>query len=139
MALNTVLATILLGTGLATGSTELGGLGSSKMFPSSLACSPVAGATGSGPVGLWGCEGEQLPRVTLNSDRTMSGYDGCNWFSGTWQEQGGRVVFNDDRVSTKRYCDYPHWFPAARSATVHENVLTVYNATGERLGALPRR
>ncbi|QGU04138.1 META domain-containing protein [Corynebacterium comes] len=138
MSLNSVLATILPGAGLTSGSVDLAGQGSSQLPPPP-ACSPVSGVTGSGPVGVWGCDSEALPKVALKADRTMNGYDGCNWFSGTWREEGARIVFNDDRVSTKRACGHPTWFTQARSATVHGNIMTVHNAAGDSVGALPRR
>ena len=138
MSVGSVLASAILGAGLLSGSVAPAFPGSSQPQPP-LACSPAGGVTGTGPVGVWGCESDVLPRVTLNADHTMNGYDGCNWFTGTWRELGAGVVFNDDRISTKRYCDHPHWFPQGRYATVEGDVMTVHDAAGRSLGALPRR
>ena len=101
--------------------------------------SAVAPAPSAGPVGTWSSPQDNAPRITVGADGTLGGYDGCNSFSTTWhQAPGNTIILGSHWMSTKRYCGW-EWFPAARTATVDGDTMTVRNTVGAPIGVLYRQ
>ncbi len=92
------------------------------------------------PVGTWGTGAEHEPRIGISDDGRLGGHDGCNSFGTTWRAAGesGLIIETGQWGSTMRYCGW-EWFPAARSATIDGDVMTVHDASGTILGSLARQ
>lgn len=83
---------------------------------------------------------DRSANLTLAEDGSAGGYDGCNWFSGSWEQHGDEIVFPGHWTATERACG-PHdpWVLQADSAEVAGDVLLLFDAAGNQLGLLVRQ
>ena len=89
--------------------------------------------------GEW-VEAGSEPRVYLElaDDGALSGSDGCNQLTGSWEVDGSEVDFGE-LGSTMMACeDVDTWLSGAGSATVSGDELTVLGADGSQIGTLER-
>src|SRR5690625_3473835 len=92
--------------------------------------------TSSSPEGTWtGAEDTQLE---LTEDGTVTGNDGCNHLSGSWEQDGETIVFSG-MISTLMACtDVDVWLTDPRSATIEGDTMVVYGREDAELGELQR-
>lgn len=90
------------------------------------------------PVGLWGSQDPQQPWLELAEDGSLTGSDGCNTLTGTWEGDGSRVDFGAI-ASTRMACEgVDTWLSAAGWATLQGGVMTVATPEGTVIGQLSR-
>jgi heat shock protein HslJ len=107
-------------------------------------CAANAGSGGStaetsGPVGHWGDTAMQTePSLVLAEDGILSGTDGCNRLRGSWSADGETIIFQQ-LASTRMACpDVDMWLAGLATATIDDQTLTILDASGAEIGALPR-
>ena len=102
--------------------------------------SAVTPAPAASPVGSWASPQTNSPRISVNADGTLGGHDGCNAFGTTWRHAGENAIVIEahEWISTQRYCGW-EWFPAAHSAVVAGDTMTVRNGDGATIGLLFRQ
>lgn len=104
-----------------------------------LVFSGCSAAGGSGVPGKWGSTATGQPHLTISSDGTFSGSDGCNNLAGKGTISGSDFTFGPF-ASTLKACEGVHpWLNQAVTATVDGDVLTVKNHSGAKIGTLDRR
>ena len=89
--------------------------------------------------GTWGAAGEGEPQLVLDSDGTLTGTDGCNRLTGTWEQADDTSLTFINVASTMMACeDLDTWLIALDTAVLDGETLTVKNADGAEIGTLPR-
>lgn len=101
----------------------------------------LAGCSSSGSsfTGSWGEETAGTPSLTIASDGTFHGNDGCNDLSGKGTISGDTFTFGPF-ASTMKACEgVTPWLNLANTATVSGDTLTVYKTSGDKIGTLAKR
>ncbi|WP_205649404.1 META domain-containing protein [Agromyces sp. LHK192] len=108
----------------------------STSFPAGPTGDPITEAD---VAGVWGDAADPgAPSLTLAADGTLSGTDGCNRLVGEWELDDGEIDFGD-LASTKMACqEVDTWLSGADSATITEDVMTVYANGRIEIGTLER-
>jgi len=91
-------------------------------------------------VGTWGSPGAGgAPSLVLGADGTLSGTDGCNRLTGSWQDSNGVLTF-PNMASTMMFCSgVDTWLSRAKSAMLKgENTLEFSDTSSVQIGSLPR-
>ncbi len=89
-------------------------------------------------IGQWGDDDGASPWLRFDEGGVLTGSDGCNWLSGEWDVEGGRIEA-PAIVRTEMWCeDRTQWMGGLHTMEVHGDELVVFDADGERLGSLPR-
>jgi heat shock protein HslJ len=90
------------------------------------------------PVGSWGREGQGQPSLKLAKDGKVTGSDGCNRLISSWKQDGDQIKF-DIVAGTMMHCEgVDTWLSAMKSATVKNDVMTIKDDSGEKIGELKR-
>lgn len=90
------------------------------------------------PAGVWGSQDAGQPYLELGSDGTLTGNDGCNTLSGSWELSDGSVEF-DDLASTMMACEgVDTWLSGADRAFLQAGVMTITDDDGTVIGQLSR-
>lgn len=112
-----------------------------RMFAVAAVCLLTVLAAGCGGVsdsaeGTWtGAEGTELE---FASDGQVTGTDGCNHLSGTWEHDGDTITFSG-MIGTLMACmDVDVWLVDPATATFDGNTMVVFNSEGTELGELQR-
>lgn len=93
-------------------------------------------ASGGEYAGTWGAA--DGPNLTLESDGTLDGTDGCNLMFGDWSVRGDVIEFTDVMI-TEMYCEnIDTWLSGLATATVDGDVMHVANSDGTEIGTLTR-
>jgi heat shock protein HslJ len=83
------------------------------------------------------------PSLTFDRDGTYTGSDGCNGIGGRWVLLTGNRVLLTASGQTAMGCDnlqpVGSWVAEARTVSIGNGTLTLYDATGEPLGTFDRR
>ena len=99
----------------------------------------TAGASASPVVGSWGENTTGKPSITIASDGSFNGTDGCNTLVGHGTISGEKIEFGHF-VTTLMACpDVDTWLSKATSATADGSTLTVLGSDGQKLGTLDQR
>lgn len=99
-------------------------------------CATASG--GASPVGSWGSTAPEKPNLTIESDGSYSGTDGCNRLMGTGSIDGDTIDFGD-MASTMIACQgVDEWLNKAATGTVGGSTLTIYDKQGSRIGTLEK-
>ena len=87
--------------------------------------------------GKW-VEADSKPPVylELGEDGALTGTDGCNQLSGTWEVDGTSVEFSDLAATMMACEDVDTWLSGAESATVDGDQMTVMGAGDKKIGTL---
>lgn len=89
--------------------------------------------------GDWGQVAAGQPSLTIKSDGSFHGNDGCNDMSGKGSFSGDTFTFGPF-ASTLKACDgVTPWLNLATTAKVNGDTLTVYRHDGVKAGSLERR
>jgi len=105
------------------------------------ALSALAGCSSSGSAftGTWGQDAPRQPSLTIESDGTFSGTDGCNPLKGKGTISGDTFTFGPF-ASTLKACEgVTPWLNLANTAKVDGDKLTVFRTDGEKIGTLTKR
>ncbi|SEA91943.1 META domain-containing protein [Leifsonia sp. 21MFCrub1.1] len=101
----------------------------------------LAGCSSSGSsfTGDWGQVAPGKPSLTIKSDGSFSGTDGCNPLKGQGSISGDTFTFGPF-ASTLKACEgVTPWLNLAATAKVDGNTLTVYRSGDTKIGTLQRR
>ncbi|WP_147917235.1 META domain-containing protein [Ruania zhangjianzhongii] len=94
------------------------------------------GAVSSSPEGTW--TGDEGTELELTVEGLVTGTDGCNHLSGTWEQDGETVTFSG-MVGTLMACmDVDVWLTGPATATIDGDTMVVFNSEGAELGELQR-
>ena len=126
----------------------LGGLvagGAAMLLLAGCAGSPGAPSDDTAPAdptavaGTWGDPDEPgTPSLVLAEDGTLTGTDGCNRLTGTWELDDGTIDFGD-LAATRMFCEgVDDWLSRADEATVSGTTMTVYGDGHRKIGTLER-
>ncbi|AGW42599.1 hypothetical protein O159_27010 [Leifsonia xyli subsp. cynodontis DSM 46306] len=98
-----------------------------------------AGNPGSAALaGSWGSSAAGKPNLTIQSDGSFSGSDGCNRLMGKGSIDGDSISFGPI-VSTRMACEgVDEWLDKAARGTVAGSTLTVYDDKGGKIGTLDK-
>jgi heat shock protein HslJ len=87
----------------------------------------------------WGAKTSGQPSVTIASDDSFSGTDGCNRLKGTGSVSGDTFAFGPI-ASTLMACEgVDTWFSKAATAKISGSELVVYDESGAKIGTLDKR
>ena len=80
------------------------------------------------------------PRVylELGEDGALTGSDGCNQLTGTWEVDGTEVDFSDLAATMMACEDVDTWLSGAATATVDGDQMTVLGEGGKEIGTLEK-
>jgi heat shock protein HslJ len=96
-------------------------------------------SSGSSPAGDWGQVASGKPSLTIKTDGTFSGTDGCNHMSGKGTISGDTFTFGPFASTTKACEGVSPWLNLAHTAKANGNTLTVYRNGGTKIGTLDKR
>jgi heat shock protein HslJ len=91
-------------------------------------------------VGTWGSpDASGTPSLVLSADGSLSGTDGCNRLTGSWQDANGVITF-PNMASTMMFCvDVDTWLSRAKSAILKgDNTLEFSDTSSIQIGSLDR-
>jgi heat shock protein HslJ len=89
--------------------------------------------------GSWGDDEAGKPSLTIASDGAFNGTDGCNSLAGTGKLDGDEFLFGAF-TSTLMACEgVDSWLSLASTATLAEDILTVFKEDGTPIGTLDKR
>ena len=101
-------------------------------------CSSSGSSSDSSFTGTWGEDATGQPSLTIDSDGTFSGTDGCNPVQGTGTVSGDTFTFGPF-ASTMKACEgVTPWLNLADTAKVDGDTLVVYKTGGEKIGSLDK-
>jgi hypothetical protein len=106
-----------------------------------VALAALAGCSSSGSAftGSWGDDATGKPSLTIESDGTFSGTDGCNPLKGKGSVSGNTFTFGPF-ASTLKACEgVTPWLNLASTAKVDGDTLIVYRSGGQKIGTLDKR
>ncbi len=99
------------------------------------------------PAGTWGDTSmTSEPSLVLSADGKLTGTDGCNRLTGSWNADehtgdhadGSPIAFADV-ASTRMMCqDVDTWLSNLATGTISGDTLTVFDKSGAEIGTLPR-
>lgn len=96
-------------------------------------------SSGSSFTGSWGEEATGKPSLTIKSDGTFTGNDGCNALSGKGTVSGDTFTFGPF-ASTLVACEgVTPWLNLAETAKVDGDKLVVFRSGGTKIGTLDKR
>ena len=101
----------------------------------------TAGATPRAPVadvaGVWGMQDtEGVVSLDLADDGTVSGTDGCNHMTGTWEQDGDQVAFGPWATTRMACQSVDTWLSESVKATVQGENLVFADEFGIEIGTL---
>ncbi|MEN0085008.1 MAG: META domain-containing protein [Leifsonia sp.] len=91
------------------------------------------------PVGDWGQVGPGQASLSISSDGSFSGTDGCNAVEGKGSISGDTFTFAPPEPGANACFGVTPWLNLAHSAKVDGGKLVVYRTGGQQLGTLDRR
>lgn len=100
----------------------------------------LAGCTGEkvSAEGTWGTGADGKPQLVLAGDGTLTGTDGCNSLSGSWEASGDTVEFGPIITTLMACPGVDTWLAELDSAQLDGSVLRILNADGQEIGTLAR-
>lgn len=108
-----------------------------------VALSGCASSSGDGsidPVGTWAESSDaDAPSLTLAEGGELTGTDGCNQLSGSWELKDDDLVYFGSVASTRMACpDVDVWLDQLSQATISGSTMTVLGQDGAEIGQLER-
>lgn len=91
------------------------------------------------PVGTWGATADGSPQLVLASDGTVTGTDGCNNMTGSWDEADGTVTFSPFATTMMACEGVDTWLSGAAAATIDANAMDIKDGTGTAIGTLDKQ
>ncbi len=99
------------------------------------ACS---GSSSPEAAGTWGEDADGKPKLVLEKDGKLSGTDGCNQLSGSWEQDGPAVDFDGIAATMMECSDVDTWLQDLDTALIDGDTLRVSDASGKEIGSLSR-
>lgn len=97
----------------------------------------ACGGAATAAQGTWE-SADDATSLTFTGEGLITGTDGCNTLSGTWEENGDDVTLSG-LSTTEMHCPgVDVWLDSPASATVEGDVMYVFDAGGTELGELSR-
>ncbi|QWT23971.1 META domain-containing protein [Subtercola sp. PAMC28395] len=98
---------------------------------------PTVGPSGR-PIGYWTeTRTSTSPFLSISTDGTYSGSDGCNRLAGSWTSNADDSITFSQGISTLMACEgVDTWLSGLASGTVRAGVMTIQSADGTVLGQL---
>lgn len=89
--------------------------------------------------GTWGDTSVATePSLELGTNGALAGTDGCNRLIGEYQANENELIF-EQVGSTMMFCEeIDTWLSGLATATIGDDTMTVFDATGEKIGTLTR-
>ncbi len=81
---------------------------------------------------------DPVVHLELAQDGSVSGSDGCNQLTGSWELDGTTVQLGDLGATMMACEDVDTWLSQAQSATVSGDTLTVLDESGDSIGTLEK-
>ena len=103
------------------------------------ALSGCASSGSSSPAGDWGVVKAGQPSLTIESDGSFHGTDGCNELKGDGTISGEKFTFGPFASITQACEGVTPWLNLAVTAKVDGDSLVVYRGDGDKIGTLARR
>ncbi len=97
----------------------------------------ACGSAATAAQGTW-VSPEDETTLTFTGEGLITGTDGCNMLSGTWEEDGDDVTLTGLSTTEMACPGVDVWLVDPASATVEGDVLHVFDAGGTELGELSR-
>ena len=89
--------------------------------------------------GKWTQAGSKPPvYLELAEDGGLTGSDGCNQLTGSWEVDGTEVDFGDLGATMMACEDVDTWLSGAESATVDGDEMTILGAGDKKIGTLEK-
>ncbi|WP_246150274.1 META domain-containing protein [Agromyces intestinalis] len=111
-------------TVLGDDDAEIGTLARTSSTPTTV--QPTPAAAGEGFIGTWGTDATGEPFLVIADDGTVTGSDGCNRLTGTWEPDDGGGIEFEGVASTLMACEgVDQSLNRLDSATVDGDTLTV--------------
>ncbi|MPV49256.1 MULTISPECIES: META domain-containing protein [unclassified Pseudactinotalea] len=88
--------------------------------------------------GTWGSSGGDETRLTFTGEGLITGTDGCNRLSGTWQQDGDDVTLAGLATTLMACPDVDVWLIDPASAVVDGDTMHLYDSDGAQIGDLSR-
>lgn len=103
-------------------------------------CATPSGSEVIDPVGTWGDPEEAgSPSLTLDEGGALSGTDGCNRLSGTWEVQDEDLITFGSVATTRMACpDVDTWLEGLSQASISGTTMTILGSDGAEIGQLER-
>jgi len=103
-------------------------------------CATPSGSEVIDPVGTWGNPDEAgSPSLTLDEGGALSGTDGCNRLSGSWEVQDDDLITFGSVASTRMACpDVDTWLEGLSQASISGTTMTILGGDGAEIGQLER-
>lgn len=126
-------------TVLGDDDVELGTLERTSDEPAVAGDDPAASGAASAFVGTWGTDAPQQPFLVIAADGTVTGSDGCNSLTGSWEPDDDGTIEFDRMASTMMACEgVDQSLGRLDSASVDGDTLTVHDDHGAVVATLPR-
>jgi heat shock protein HslJ len=129
-----------IGGGIVRAGTAFGIIG----LVAFLAAGCTAASSNSSPssavsaVGTWSIAADPQPTLTLESDGSLTGSDGCNGLAGQWSESGDRITFTGVASTLMGCPGINPWLSGLDSATIDGSTMIINDTTGNEIGRLVR-
>lgn len=116
---------------------QLGTIGLAVLALLALAsCSATDAASAAG---TWGVDTPGQPQLVLAEAGALSGTDGCNRLTGSWEQVGDRVELSP-LASTMMFCEgVDTWLVMATALDIDGRTAHVLGVDGTELGTLERQ
>ena len=103
-------------------------------------CATSSGDGSIDPVGTWAESSKaDAPSLTLAEDGKLTGTDGCNQLTGSWELKDDDLVYFGSVASTRMACaDVDVWLDQLSQASISGTTMTVLGQDGAEIGQLER-
>ncbi|WP_336624960.1 MULTISPECIES: META domain-containing protein [unclassified Microbacterium] len=88
--------------------------------------------------GTWGEDGDGQPHLVLEEGGMLSGTDGCNRLSGSWEQDGDVIDFGEVATTMMACPDVDTWLMDLDTARIDGDTLHVSDASGTEIGSLAK-
>ena len=103
------------------------------LFALTSCSTPAADVTGT-----WGEESDGQPHLVLEEGGMLSGTDGCNRLSGSWEQDGDMITFGEVATTMMACPDVDTWLMDLDTARIDGDTLHVSDASGTEIGSLAK-
>lgn len=103
-------------------------------------CATSSGGGSIDPVGTWAESSDaDAPSLTLAEGGKLTGTDGCNQLSGSWELEDDDLVSFGSVASTRMACpDVDVWLDQLSQASISGSTMTILGQDGAEIGQLER-
>lgn len=88
--------------------------------------------------GRWYAAGRGDPFLEFSPENGVTGSDGCNTITSTWEVNGDTVKVASFTSTQKACAGVDSWLSGVASVTMDGDTMSVFNASGETIGELKK-